>query len=565
MFARRGMFSAALAATFAVACLGVNLGCGQRSDVKVTPVDPSTTVELTFTYGSEKEAWLDDVNKTFNTGQHKTKSGKTVLVRGAAVGSGELVDEALKGRRKPHLISPASAAYLELGNAEAKAMNAKPLVDLGKTKNLVMSPVVIAMWKPMAEALGWPTKEIGWADVHKLASDPRGWEAAGKGQWGPFKFAHTHPEYSNSGLISALAEVYAGAGKTRIDMDDVKNPKVAEYLRTIERSVVHYGSSTGFFGKRMFANPMTYLNAAVLYENMVIESYSAKQRPAQPVVAIYPKEGTFWADHPVAVVDREWVSDEQREAAELYIDFLMGRPQQEKAMAFGFRPGDEKVDMKSPLDEAHGIDPKQPKLVLRVPEAGVMKEILTLWRANKKPSRIALVMDVSGSMNRDQRLVNAKDGAMELVKMLGENDRLSLMTFSTRSSWVKEDVKMDAAGKKDMEATINSLIAQGETALYDAIDTAYDKMLKTPDEGAVTALVVLTDGEDNRSKMKLDELVSRVTSDFETRNIRVFTIAYGGEADRRILQRIAEAAQAKSYSSDPRQIFEVFKDIATFF
>ncbi|MEI7685081.1 MAG: substrate-binding domain-containing protein, partial [Planctomycetota bacterium] len=309
-----GGLACSLVAAIGVSFLGTNLGCSRAVGVKGEPVgvksDPATTVELLFTYGSEKDSWLAEANKTFNGGNAKTKSGKTIHVKGIAVGSGELVDEALKGRRKAHLISPASGAYLELGNAEARAAGGKDLVDTGKIKNLVFSPVVIAMWKPMAEALGWPDKQIGWADIHKLASDPKGWEAVGKGQWGPFKFAHTHPEYSNSGLISVLAEVYAGAGKTKIDADDVKNPKVAEYLKAIEKSVVHYGSSTGFFGKRMFANPMTYLNAAVLYENMVIESYNLpnKAKTAAPIVAIYPNEGTFWADHPVAVVQREWVT-----------------------------------------------------------------------------------------------------------------------------------------------------------------------------------------------------------------------------------------------------------------
>jgi len=60
----------------------------------------------------------------------------------------------------------------------------------------------------------------------------------------------------------------------------------------IENSVVHYGSSTGFFGRKMFANGPQYLSAAVLYESTVVESYAEQNMPF-PVVAIYPKEGTF--------------------------------------------------------------------------------------------------------------------------------------------------------------------------------------------------------------------------------------------------------------------------------
>ena len=82
---------------------------------------------------------------------------------------------------------------------------------------------------------------------------------------------------------------------------------VARDLEEIEKAVVHYGSSTGFFGKTLYKNGMAYLSAAVLYENMVIESYD-KAKPEKPLVAIYPKEGTFWSDHPVGVVDAAWVT-----------------------------------------------------------------------------------------------------------------------------------------------------------------------------------------------------------------------------------------------------------------
>jgi len=97
---------------------------------------------------------------------------------------------------------------------------------------------------------------------------------------------------NDSGLISLFAEVYAASGKTAgLTLPDVQKPHTGDFLEGIEHSVVHYGSSTGFFGRKMFAAGPQYLSAAVLYENMVIESYSQSNLPF-PVVAIYPKEGT---------------------------------------------------------------------------------------------------------------------------------------------------------------------------------------------------------------------------------------------------------------------------------
>src|SRR5262249_34267947 len=155
-------------------------------------------------------------------------------------------------------------------------------------------------------------------------------------------------------------------GKTEnLSTEDVKNAKVAPFVHDIEKSVLHYGSSTGFFGKKMFANGPKFLSAAVLYENMVIESYGKeyKDKLPFPIVAIYPKEGTFWSDHPVGVVNREWVTDEHKEAAKLYIDYLLKKEQQEKALKYGFRPGLESVPLAAPIDTDHGVDPKEPKVL----------------------------------------------------------------------------------------------------------------------------------------------------------------------------------------------------------
>ena len=45
----------------------------------------------------------------------------------------------------------------------------------------------------------------------------------------------------------------------------------------------------------------------------------------------------------------------------------------------------------------------------------------------------------------------------------------------------------------------------------------------------------------------------------------IFTIAFGANADRDVLRRIAEVASGKQHNSDPSTIYEVYAEIATFF
>jgi len=544
-------------------------GCKPSSPPSVKQEGPSqpaparNAIEVVFTYGSEKEEWIKAATDAFHRQHPKTASGKEIRIRPVPMGSGECIDTLLNGSVKAHLTSPASGAFIKLGNAKSRTEKGGDLI--GPTENLVLSPVVIAMWKPMAEALGWPSKPVGWAEVLLLARDPKGWAAFGHPEWGRFRFGHTNPEFSNSGLISLFAEVYAASGKTSgLTLQDVTAPATARFLTEIESSVVHYGSSTGFFGKKMFNTGPDYLSAAVLYENMVIESYQPKYKMPFPVVAIYPKEGTFWSDHPAGVVQREWVTPEHAEAAKKYIDFLLERPQQERAMDFGFRPASVEVALKVPIDVEHGVDPKEPQTTLEVPSVDVMDATLRLWEQNKKPSRVTLVFDVSGSMKEEDRITFARQGAQELLAALQDRDTFALMPFNNQ---ILNRAAPEPLGprRKVLDGQIRSLFAGGGTALYDAILAAYQEQSASSVPGRISAVVVLTDGQDTNSTTALPDLLRQIRANPEREAIRVFTIGYGAGAEKKVLQQISETTQAKSYEGKPENIREVFKDISTFF
>jgi Ca-activated chloride channel family protein len=117
-----------------------------------------------------------------------------------------------------------------------------------------------------------------------------------------------------------------------------------------------------------------------------------------------------------------------------------------------------------------------------------------------------------------------------------------------------------------LNRTIDSLFAQDGTKLYDSIDAAYQYLLTQSGEAdSILSVVVLTDGEDTESTTPLVTLMPRIQYDGEKQKIHVFTIAYGKDAKKSILDNIAQSTQAKSYAGTPQNIVEVFKDISTFF
>jgi Ca-activated chloride channel family protein len=268
----------------------------------------------------------------------------------------------------------------------------------------------------------------------------------------------------------------------------------------------------------------------------------------------------------VGIVDRDWVTADHKEAARKYIDFLLARPQQERAMTFGFRPSAVDVPLGAPFDAAHGVNPKEPQTTLEVPPPDVMDSVIRLWQQHKKHSSIVLVFDTSGSMNDDDKIGNARNGAMELLNVLSDDDSFALMPFNN-VILSREAPQPLRASRARAVAKVSSLFASGGTALYDTIATAYDQQMAsaTKNSDKISAVVVLTDGADTNSKMPLNELLRRIRFDNESHTIRVFTIGYGTDAQKDVLQQIADATQAKFYVGTPQNIREVFKDISTFF
>ena len=117
------------ASLFVVALLFLLASCKTRSGTdSETNVSRADQLELTFTYGSEKEKWINDVTNDFNRSDHRTSSGKHIFVRTFAMGSGEAIDEIVEGRRQPHIVSPASAAFIKLGNAQSQSKFGKDLI-----------------------------------------------------------------------------------------------------------------------------------------------------------------------------------------------------------------------------------------------------------------------------------------------------------------------------------------------------------------------------------------------------------------------------------------------------
>ena len=174
---------------------------------------PPGSLELRFVVSPEKEELLKPLIKRFND----ERNG--VFVRLQAQNSGDTENGLVRGAVKPDVWSPAGSFWGRLANLQA---DKRYVAD--ENPSIVRTPLVIAMWEPMARVLGWPRKQISFDDIVRLASAPNGWASVGKPEFGRFKYVHTNPDSSTSGAEAVTGSYYAVVnrreGLTEADVRD---------------------------------------------------------------------------------------------------------------------------------------------------------------------------------------------------------------------------------------------------------------------------------------------------------------------------------------------------------
>jgi Ca-activated chloride channel family protein len=522
---------------------------------------PEGAVEVPFVYSPEKRPLLEPLLAEYNAAGREV-GGRPVFVRGEVVSSGDSADKIDRGVLRPVLWSPASSLWGRLLNYRAD----QPLVA-DENPSLVRTPLVIAMWEPLARALGWPAKPLGWKDILREARSEEGWAAYGHPEWGRFKFGHTNPDFSTSGLSAVAAEYLSAAGKTEgLTLADVRDPAVRTEVRDIQRSVVHYGDTTLFFAERMKEQGPSYVSAVAMEEVTVLDFNRAPDRRVPRLAAIYPKEGTFFSDNPLIVLNGDWVTPEQKAAAQDLIAFLQEKVTPQRAAELSFRPSDPDARPLPPVTTANLVDPAKPTRLLSLPEPRVLNAITGAWRQDRKPAYVQVVLDISGSMNDEGKLEGAKQGLERFLDLMQPQDLVGLTVFSDRVTVLAppRPIRTDRAVLK---GRIRNLIADGGTAVYDATLAAQQGVARGARPDRISAVVVLTDGADNQSRAGIDQVLRelRRRSGSEGDGVRVFTIAYGSDAEREKLQEIARAGGGAAYSGDPATIERVYTQIASFF
>lgn len=128
------------------------------------------------------------------------------------------------------------------------------------------------------------------------------------------------------------------------------------------------------------------------------------------------------------------------------------------------------------------------------------KQEIKVFRQEDVPISLGLVIDTSASMSNKRDRVNS--AALAMVKASNPEDEVFVISFS-EEAFITQDFTSDV---KQLESSLRKLGSKGETAMRDALSLGLDH-LRAPARKDKKVLVVITDGEDNSSIQKQENLI----------------------------------------------------------
>ena len=498
---------------------------------------------------------------------------------------------------RPDVWVPASSTWaseLELQFSTAERPNLLP----PDRPSVATSPLVIAMPKPMAQALGWPRQNLGWGDLVNALQNSEGWRAFGHPEWGQFKLGKTDPKLSEAGLGALLGAGIAVAGQgKRVTLEELasKAPDLGVMMLEVSRSPGDETDTTSTLLANLHradeaGDALSYVSAIPLNEKSVWDYNQGKPmddpslagqrpKPKVPLAAIYPKDGTLLSDYPWLVLRAPWVDDAKRTAASDFLLYLKTPSVQAKFQAAGFRSA--RGQAGPSINQERGLLPDQPARVLPPPPPQMVAATLKGWDQTKRVANLLAVYDVSGSMAEAvpgtgmTKMQLAAQAAASSLRLFTTESNVGVWEFSTHldgsHDWRQRvpigpiSAKMPG-GKTRMDLLRAQLLeltpARGDTGLYDTAAAAYDYLKEHYVPDRLNLVVLFTDGknDDPDGGLTLSQLLQKLRDgQKDDRKVRILTFAYGADADATALREISQATGGQAFvSPNPADIERVF-------
>ncbi|MEO0684028.1 MAG: VWA domain-containing protein, partial [Cyanobacteria bacterium J06649_11] len=414
------------------------VACDGAGNNSINNLDNFNGLKIKFLVGSALGKFCNQAAEDFNATNPRLDNGTAFRVECEAAGSGDVVTKliTLATEFKNGTVQASSPEFPTIVSVDGEIYQSRLIYQMNQlfpgqnyipeiteSPLLANSPMVLMTQRsiaPSLQKLDNPYKALVDAKNHR--------DIDKSAPLLPVNYVHTAPTRSNSGLQTLVTQFASVSGKRPENMTAADVQKFESQVQQIQSKITRYGTSTSSLAKSMVKNGQFWASVGSVYESSVIAANSHLQPGQQRYQAVYPK-ATFTSNMRAILPKAPWVSEDEKAAAEKFIDYLRSPKVQTIGTGLGLRPGIPGIPLGAKFSSEFGVNPQAKYDSLRPPKPEVVEVMLKSWQeVAKKPSLVVVVVDSSGSME-GEKLPAVQRTLQTYVNSLGPKEQIALIDF----------------------------------------------------------------------------------------------------------------------------------------
>ncbi len=463
--------------------------------------------------------WLVDVAEAFNQ-KNVAIGGKPVRVGVRRIDSGAGMRLLAAGQAKPAAYSPSNNLWLALLQESGVAF--EPVAD-----RLLPNSIGFVLRGEVYQQLAAAGPVTFDSILNAIAA-------------GKITIGYPNPYRSSVALNLMYALFWRAAGRDQagglLTEQDIQSQQVASVFEQFQKQVL------------IATNTSPELQDIFLRDKSTLQAFPLEYQNYQTIQKMPGFEQTKFVPlglpHTNPLVSFAWTTPDQKAALKAFAEFARSPEMQKLATETGF--------VETDYTKAGKFPPVNPS-------GKILKAIQAQWKRGKdvgKTVYLMTVVDTSGSMDGEP-LKAVQEGLKAATTQINSGNQVGLVTFSDQVVRRLALAPFDRLQHQKFLAAIESLRADGGTAMYDGLMVALNELVakKKIDPNGRFYVIVLSDGDSNAG-FKLPDVQSIVAQS----GIRVYPIAYG-EVDKNQLEAIAALRESSVQTGDPKTVRDLLKGL----
>jgi len=181
---------------------------------------------------------------------------------------------------------------------------------------------------------------------------------------------------------------------------------------------------------------------------------------------------------------------------------------------------------------------------------------------NRKPANLVFVIDVSGSMNRENRLELVKRALRLLVNELNESDNVGIVVYGSRGEVVLRPSSIHF--REEILSAIDRLYPSGSTNADEGLRLGYQMASRYFDKGKTNRIILCSDGVANVGLTNADDLLMRIKK-YANKGITLSAIGFGmGNFNDILMEKLGNKGNGYyAYVDDIKEAYRIFVENLT--